>query len=210
MTGCRVVNLSALVEELGENEAKRILSDFSCPLNPDVEFFLAKKAIEFAAQGWATTHLVFASYKQAWVLVGYFALANKYIRISAARLGKAGSTLRKRISKFATYDSALKAYILSAPLIAQLGKNYSNGYNELITGDELLMEACDKISKIQFDLGGKFAYLECEDKPKLIEFYTRNGFCDFDTRTLDPDETDKMDGEYLVQMLKYIKKKKQS
>ena len=207
MTGYRVVNLSALVEELGEDAVRTILSDFSCPLNKDVEYFLSKKAIEFSAQGWAQTHLVFASYKQKWVLVGYFALANKYIRISAARLGKAGSTLRKRISKFATYDSALKAYILSAPLIAQLGKNYTNGYDKLITGDELLAEACDKISRIQLDLGGKFAYLECEDKPCLIDFYTRNGFCDFDTRTLDPDETEQMDGEYLVQILKYIRKK---
>lgn len=208
MTGYRVVNLAALIEEMGEDAAKSILSNFSCPLNPDVEYFLSSKAIDFAKQGWAQTHLVFASYKEKWVLVGYFALANKYIRISAAKLGKSGSTLRKRISKFATYDSELKSYILSAPLIAQLGKNFTNGYNKLITGDELLEEACDKISRIQLDLGGKFAYLECEDKLCLTDFYTRNGFCDFDTRTLDPDETDKLDGEYLVQMLKYIRKKK--
>ena len=208
MTGYRVVNLSALVEALGEDEAKHILSEFSCPLNKDVEFFLAQKAVSFAMQGWAQTHLVIASYKNEWVLVGYFALANKYIRISAARLGKAGSGLRKRISKFATYDPELKSYIMSAPLIAQLGKNYANGYNKLITGDELLAEACDKIGRIQLDLGGKFAYLECEDKPCLIDFYTRNGICDFDTRELDPDETDKLEGEYLVQMLKYIKKSK--
>ena len=207
MTGYRVVNLGALVEELGEDATKNILSDFSCPMNRDVEHFLSDKAIGFSLQGWAQTHLVFASYKEEWVLVGYFALANKYIRIPAAQLGRAGSGLRKRINKFATYDPELKAYIMSAPLIAQLGKNYTNGYNELITGDELLAEACNKISRIQLDLGGKFAYLECEDKPCLIDFNTRNGFCDFDTRDLDPDETDKMEGEYLVQMLKYIKKK---
>lgn len=207
MTGYRVVNLGALIEELGEDAARTILSDFSCPLNKDVEYFLAQKAIGFAKQGWAQTHLVFASYKNEWVLVGYFALANKHICIPAAQLGKAGSGLRKRINKFASYDAGLKSYIMAAPLIAQLGKNYANGYNKLITGDELLGEACNKIGKIQLDLGGKFAYLECEDKPFLIDFYTRNGFCDFDTRDLDPDETDKMEGEYLVQMLKYIKKK---
>ena len=200
MTGYRVVNLKALVEELGEDAVKSILSNFSCPLNPDVEFFLSKKAIDFAKQGWAQTHLVFASYKGDWVLVGYFALANKYIRISAKRLGSASGSLRRRISKFATYDSTLKSYILAAPLIAQLGKNFSNNYNELITGDELLEEACNKIARFQFDMGGRFAYLECEDKPRLIDFYSRNGFCEFDIRKLDRDETDK-----LVQMLKYIK-----
>jgi len=205
MTGYRVVNLKILIEELGEDAAKSILSDFSCPLNPDVEFFLAKKAIEFSKNGWAQTHLVFASYKGEWVLAGYFALANKYIRISAKRLGSASSSLRRRIAKFATYDSTLKCYPLAAPLIAQLGKNYNKGYDKLITGDELLGEACDKIRKLQFDIGGKFVYIECEDKAKLTEFYERNGFCEFDIRYLDRDETDKLDGGYLVQMLKYIK-----
>lgn len=204
MTGYRVVNLGALIEELGEDAAKRILSNFSCPINPDVEYFLSAKAIEFAKQGWAQTHLVFASYKKEIVLVGYFALANKTICVPGKNLSNG---LKKRIAKFATYDSSLKSYILSAPLIAQLGKNFTNGYNTLITGDELLNEACNKISRIQFELGGRFAYLECEDKLKLTEFYSRNGFCNFDTRNLDKDETDKLDGSYLVQMLKYIHKK---
>jgi len=69
----------------------------------------------------------------------------------------------------------------------------------------LLNEACEKIRRLQFDVGGKFAYLECEDKSKLVDFYAKNGFCEFDIRYLDRDETDKIDGEYLVQMLKYIK-----
>lgn len=139
------------------------------------------------------------------MLVGYFALANKYIRVSSRFLGKASSSLRRRISKFATFDKDLKAYFLAAPLIAQLGKNYSNHYNELITGSELLDEACHKIQSLQLEIGGKFAYLECEDKPKLIDFYVENGFCEFDHRLLDRDEEDKLDGAYLVQMLKYIK-----
>lgn len=205
MTGYRIVNLKSLVEEMGEDFAKSIISDFSCPLNPDVEAFLSKKAISFSRQGWAQTHLVFASYQSEWKLVGYFALANKYIRISAKQLGKSTGSIRRRISKFATYDSALKAYILAAPLIAQLGKNYNHGYNELISGDELLEEACKKIQRLQLDIGGKFAYLECEDKPALIDFYARNGFCEFDTRLLDNDEIETLHGEYLVQMLKYIK-----
>lgn len=205
MTGYRVVNLKLLVEEMGEDAAKSILSSFSCPMNRDVEYFLSKKAIDFSKNGWAQTHLVFASFQGNWVLVGYFSLANKYIRISAKHLGKSSSSLRRRISRFATFDKDVKAYFLPAPLIAQLGKNYSNGYNELISGSELLEEACHKIQRLQFDIGGKFAYLECEDKPKLIDFYARNGFCEFDHRVLDRDEEDKIDGAYLVQMLKYIK-----
>ena len=114
-------------------------------------------------------------------------------------------TLQKRISKFAEYDQNTKRYILSAPLIAQLGKNYSNGYNKLILGEELLKMACDKITEVQLTVGGKVAYLECEDKPKLTEFYSRNGFVDFGKRELERDETDKLDGKYLIQMLRYFR-----
>lgn len=190
-----------MIDELGEEQTTELLSGFLCPLNEDVETFLRKKAIEFAKQGLSQTHLVFASYKQKWELAGYFTLANKYITVNADVVSK---TLRKKINRFATYDPKIRAYCLSAPLIAQLGKNYANGLNKLITGDELLKIACEKVSKIQLDLGGKFAYLECEDKPKLIEFYTSNGFCDFDRRPLDKDETS-FTGDYLVQLLKYIR-----
>lgn len=204
MIGYKIVNLSIMLEELGEDSVREILSSFSCPLNADVEQFLHRKAIPFAAQGWARTHLVMASYKNEPVLVGYFSLANKYISISAKAFQSRSSTLRKRISKFATYNADLRAYILTTPLIAQLGKNFTNGYNKLITGDELLDLACEKIGRVQYDLGGRFAYVECEDKPQLVDFYTRNGFCEFDQRPLDPDETDVMNGDYLVQLLKYI------
>ena len=47
-----------MIQELGEGRTKEILSEFSCPLNKDVEFFLHCKAIEFARQGIAQTQLV--------------------------------------------------------------------------------------------------------------------------------------------------------
>ena len=53
-------------------------------------------------------------------------------------------------------------------------------------------------------IGGKFVYLECEDIPKLIDFYTGNGFCDFGSRELDGDEKGKFSGKYLIQMLRYL------
>ena len=54
-------------------------------------------------------------------------------------------------------------------------------------------------------VGGKIVYLECEDKPRLIDFYSENGFVNFGKRMLDRDETDTLSGEYLIQMLKYMK-----
>lgn len=199
--GYKLVNLRTLVDEMGEEFAKNYLSDFSCPLNRDVEAFLKEKAIDFSLQGLSQTHLVMASHKRNPVLVGYFTLANKNIAVSR---DKVSATTRKRIGKFAIYYPEIRKMILTAPLIAQIGKNYTNGYNRLITGAELLAMACEKVKAIQLDLGGKYVYLECEDKPALTNFYAENGFCEFDRRPLDRDETD-LDGEYLVQMIKYLK-----
>lgn len=202
MTGYKRVNLKKMLELLGEEKVRSFLSSYSCPLNADVETFLKQKAIEFSKQSLSQTHLIFTSYRSSPVLVGYFTLANKYITVQKDSISK---TLRKRINRFATYDHNIESYCLSAPLIAQLGKNYTNNWHHLITGDELLKMACEKVSCIQLDLGGRFVYLECEDKPKLLEFYHSNGFCTFDQRPLDKDEESILSGKYLVQLLKYIK-----
>lgn len=94
--------------------------------------------------------------------------------------------------------------MISAPLIGQLGKNFANGYDNLIPGDVLLKLATDKARAIQAVLGGKFVYLECEDKDALLNFYGDNGFVIFGKRDLDRDERDRQSGQYLVQLLKYL------
>jgi len=201
MQGFSIINLKSMIEQIGEPETKERLSNFSCPLNKDVEYFIKHKAIEFAKQSIAVTYLVFAQYKNENVIAAYFTLASKFIAIYRQSLS---AKMRKRIARFCQYDPAIKRYTLPAPLIAQLGKNYYGGYNKLITGDELLKIACDKVVESQRIVGGKIVYLECEDKQKLIDFYSSNGFVIFGKRTLDRDETDLNEGQYLVQMLKYL------
>lgn len=201
MKGYNIVNLQDMIDELGEDRVKAILLTFSSIHNRDVEYFLHKKAIEFSRQSISRTHLVFASFKSKPVLVGYFSLSAKYIMISKNALS---TSLRKRITKFGHFERDLKKYVINAPLIGQLGKNYT--YKDLITGDELLKMACDKVKEIQLAVGGKVVYLECEDHPKLVEFYLSNGFVNFGKRKLDSDELDLYDEEnYLLQMLKYLK-----
>lgn len=189
-----------MIETLGESKVKQMLSSFSCPYNRDIEDFLKNKAMVFSEQSLSKTHLVYAPHKGNPVLVGYFALAQKYIVIKKDSLSK---RLRTRISKFATYDPELKQYCTSAYLIGQLSKNYTNGYDKLITGDELLKMATDKLSIIQQEIGGKIIYLECEDNERLLEFYSQNGFVTFGKRNLEKDETELMEGKYLIQMLRY-------
>lgn len=59
----------------------------------------------------------------------------------------------------------------------------------------------DKIVEAQKILGGKYAFLECEDTPRLIEFYESNGFVTFGKRNLEKDEKDDHKSKYLFQML---------
>jgi len=197
-----VVNLITLLNEIGETKTKAVLSDFHCSLAPDVEEFIRKKAVDFAQRGWAQTHLVFTAQDGGLILIGYFTLALKVITVPVGNISK---NVQKRISSFSTYDMALDAFYLSAPLIAQLGKNYRNNYNTLISGSDLLKIAFDKISSVMLDLGGRFTYVECEDKPALIDFYRSNGFIEFDRRALNPKEKGLLSGQYLVQLLRHIK-----
>ena len=196
-----VVNLLKLINEVGETGASTVLSDFCCPLAPDVEMFLRKKAISFSQRSWAQTHLVFSSKNDGPVFVGYFTLALKVITVPAGNISKG---VMKRLSSFSIYDHVIDTYTLPAPLIAQLGKNFHNGCEKLITGNDLLAIACDKVSKALLDLGGRFTYIECEDKPALLEFYNRNGFREFNRRLLNPNETKLLRGQSLVQLLRHI------
>ena len=202
MSGYIGVNLKDMIQQIGESEVKSILSDFSCPLNLDVEKFLKNTATEFSKQGISSTYLIMASYKKEYVLVGYYTLANKIFCIDKDSLPN--RKWKSRISKFGQFDTTIKRYTLSAPLIGQLGKNYAHSYNELIKGDELLKLALDKVREMQSIVGGKIVYLECEDTEKLVDFYSQNGFVNFGKRFLDKDETDCSSDNYLIQMLKYM------
>jgi len=95
---------------------------------------------------------------------------------------------------------------MPAPLIAQLGKNYNHEHNNLVEGYELLNFATEKIAQIQEAIGGKIVFLECNDTPKLLDFYKDNGFVAFGNRKLDKDEKD-LNCTYLVQMIKIVKNK---
>lgn len=196
------INLQNMIDELGEDRVCTILSTFSCPKNEDVEYFLKRKAILFSKQGFSKTFLVFwcSNDKKEKYLVGYYTIANKAIQVEKKSVSK---STYKRVLKFQVASFSNDGCILPAILIGQLGKNYSEGNNTLIKGSELLQMAIDRIREIQSEIGGKFAYLECENKKKLIDFYTQNGFVLFGERKLDKDET-MIDGESLMQLLTYI------
>ena len=201
--GYKIINLKDIYNTLGESRTKDVLKDYKCDLNSDVEYFLKEKAIEFSKQDISRTFIVTSQFQSEDVIVGYFAIANKSTTIKKSILS---NTKRKKLLKYAKYENDNKGYTIALPLIGQLGKNYNNGYNQLITGDILLKFACDKIKETQDILGGRYVFLECEDNQKIKEFYESNGFECFGKRNLEKDERDKNKGEYLLQMLRDLSK----
>lgn len=194
-----IINLEDICNSMNKDEVKKIISNFECNLNKDVETFFKDKAVEFCKQGIAKTFIITSSFQEKQVIVGYFAIATKTIEVKRNALN---SKTRKRLSKFAVNDPLSSVFEVPLPLIGQIGKNYKNGYDKLISGDVLLKIACKKVKEAQKIVGGRFAYLECEDKEKLKEFYESNGFVCFGKRNLDRDERKNNAGEYLLQMLR--------
>ncbi|MCM1569804.1 MAG: GNAT family acetyltransferase, partial [Roseburia sp.] len=90
---------------------------------------------------------------------------------------------------------------MSAFLIAQLGKNYTDGRNKEITGKELVELAWTVVEEGQYMYGGMVTFLEAENEEKLLDFYKANRFLQFDTRqtTSDADEPHE-----LVQLLRLL------
>ena len=91
------INIRAYLDKdeptyIGEESLYDLLSDFSCPKNPDVEYFLLHNAIEFTKKDQSITYLVFDAEDAS--LVGYFSLAVKPISVRAANISK---TMAKKL-----------------------------------------------------------------------------------------------------------------
>lgn len=182
--------------KLGEDKLIQELSEFSCPKNPDIEHFLKKSAIEFTKKNQSVTYLVFSLSSMA--LVGYFTIALKPLTV---RGEKVSNTIKRKIMRVSEFDNQTQTYTMSAYLIAQLGKNYTNGRNREITGAELLELAWNVIEDMQYMGGGMVVLLETNDEENLLTFYQRNKFRQFDTRLA----VSKAPNQYeLIQLLRLL------
>ena len=196
----RIINIRRYIgnenPELGEDELRQILSEFSCPMNPDVERFLKYSSIEFTKKNQSVTYLVFSVADGK--LLGYFTLALKPLTVRGETVS---NTVKRKLLRVSELDKKSDTYTMSAYLIAQLGKNYSENDGKMITGAELLGLAWNKIKATQYMFGGMVTFLEAENEEKLLSFYRENRFSQFDTRqtTSDTDESHE-----LVQLLRLL------
>lgn len=196
------VNIRAYLDKdeptyIGEDSLYELLSDFSCPGNLDVEYFLIHNAIEFTKKDQSVTYLVFNAEDAS--IAGYFSLAVKPISVNTANISR---TMAKKLARVSTLDEGTGFYTTAAYLIAQLGKNYSLPREKRIDGSVLLGFAMETIRGMKYSVGGVMEFLECEDNEFLMDFYNRNKFKMFDVRI-----TTSVHGEEphrLNQLLKFI------
>lgn len=197
-----VVNMRVYLDKdeptyIGEKNLYDLLSDFKCPNNPDVEYFLLHNAIEFTKKDQSVTYLIFNAEDAS--LTGYFTLAVKPISVNAGNISK---TMAKKLARVSILDTTSSSYTTAAYLIAQLGKNYALPKNKRIDGAILLDFALETIEKLKYSVGGIMEFLECEDNEFLLNFYNRNKFKLFDVRTTIP--THSNEPHQLNQLLKFI------
>ena len=176
-----VLNIREYLEngdkELGEEKLMKLLSEFSCPLNSDVERFLKQQSIEFAKKHQAVTYLVL-SLEDA-ELLGYFSITIKPLVVKAEPFS---NTARRKLARFSEIDRNEQTYNIAAYLIAQLGKNFNERAMGRITGQELLEAAIRQTQVMQYQAGGMVTFVEADDNEKLLSFYENYGFKRFDTR----------------------------
>ncbi len=182
---------------IGEDNIKKVLSDFICPINKDVENFLRNDAVEFTKKNQSVTYLVLS--EENGDMLGYFTLTIKPI---TANPDKFSNTVKRKLLRVGEYDEDQNMITLPAYLIAQLGRNFDTRIKTPITGVLLLKTAMKVIEELQYDIGGMVVFLEAEDNDKLRTFYIKeNGYKEFKTR-----KTKGIRGEpqQLIQMLKVI------
>ena len=94
--------LSDIIKGIGEEQTKKLLSSFYCPLNKDVEKFLKERAIEFSKRDLSKTHLVYWSCPDGHdrELVGYYTISHKSILVSKDNVSK---RLYRGLSEFGDY-----------------------------------------------------------------------------------------------------------
>ena len=178
-----VTNILDELEFVGEAALNDDLSSFSCDINKEIEEFIKDKAIDFAKRKLSITYIV--SDTDDGAVLGYFTLTHKSILLNNKGLS---NTVQRKLERYSRMDKKTGNYMASAFLLAQFGKNYGVEHGKRIRGAELMKLANDVLSDIQRRIGGGIVYLDCEDKPELIGFYTKENFKRFDDRFSEDDK----------------------
>ncbi|UXZ05648.1 acetyltransferase [Moraxella nasicaprae] len=156
--------LDFLDNDKKEQSIKRLINEFSCPKNPDVERFLKNKAIDFERTHNARTYLIVSNNGE---LLTYFSLSFKDVNIDNEKLSK---SVVKKLDGFNKNAKTIRTF-----LIGQIGKNANVENNPII-----LQDIFDRVFEILLSarqiIGGRAVILECQPIDKLLDLYARHDF----------------------------------
>ena len=198
MSELQIIKLSDFVRDVGEDEARKRLSSFSCGgLNGEVEQYLCDGAFRHSRKKTSITYLVMAN-GDTHNCLAYYTLAVKPFSVKFSRLTARQTNEMKDLARI-NISNEEKNYGISSYLIAQLAKNYAIAGGNMISGRDLIGFILDQIRGIRDQVGGKVVFLEYEkNKPKLRDFYKSCAFEEFKM----PSDAD--DGSSLGQMFCFL------
>lgn len=177
----RTIMLRDMLEEIGEEKTNDILSDFSCPLDEDIENYMKNKAIGFEKAGISRTYLIYAIVDNESKFVGIYSLSQKplfYDRDLSKKDKKIFYGTTYSVSTGVACDPLMnkgERYVHSI-LLGQLSKNYTDGNDRYITGDLLINLVFHRIIEWYKLSGGVTVHLDCRDNENLKSFYSKHGF----------------------------------
>ena len=162
----------------------------------EIDNFIKKNAIDFAKRRVSITYLISDAADGA--LLGYFTLTHKSIII--VDVAGLSNTSKKKLAKYARLerDREIENYAVSAFLLAQFGKNYGLDKARRISGSEMMQIVMSVLLDIQRRIGGGIVYLDCEDTPKLKDFYLSENFKEFS------DRFSAEEGQKYIQFLRFL------
>lgn len=170
----QTIALKDIIEKFGKNDANKVLSEFFCPINSDVEMFMHFKAYPYECAGMARTYLIVAlDHEKIYGVCAIYSVTTKSISISQQMNSKS-----RRIAFGTTYAVGNP---VNAILIGQLSKNYKDGNDQYITGELLMSLIIDHVRKMDILVPSVSVYVECENKPELRSYYEKYGFTYFST-----------------------------
>ena len=158
----RVFTLPRFISTIGDDEARKALSEFSVERNLDVQRFIRESAIPYQkAHNSRAYLLVDDSYK----LKGYFTLSLACMRI----LEGISNSLKRKMRGFGRNSAST----VPCFLLGQLAREDSTPKEKLCFAD-ILSLGINFVTQTQELIGGRFISLDCTDE--LVSLYESNGF----------------------------------
>jgi hypothetical protein len=159
-----------MISMLGTSAVEKLLADFSCNLDCDVEYFIRRRAIPFEMMDLSRSSLIFwiNDTNSDFEILAYYSLASKSFCLD----GLSKST-QKRIRGGDSLPSQ-KVNAVSSILIGQIGRNSNSSMH--FPSEALFREIFISIRAINSIIGTRIVYLECKDIPKLRSIYESKGF----------------------------------